>query len=60
MVTGGGLTYLGWLRGTAGLGQGSTATPQQIIEDAKAAAERAKERLRTQQHILQKVEEQSR
>ena len=49
--------YLGWSRWATGLGTSHLATPQQVVEDAKAAAERLKARWQDQQEILQELEE---
>ena len=52
--------YLGWLRRAAGLGDSTIATPQQLLEDAKEAAEQMKARLRQQQKALQELEDNNR
>lgn len=51
------LGYIGWLRRTAGLGTSHWATPHQLVDDAKAAAEQMKVKLRRQQKALLELED---
>ncbi len=53
------VAYLGGLRRAAGLDDGATATPQQLIDDARQAAQQVKARLQKQESIMKKTEEQS-
>ena len=51
--------YMGGIRRAAGLDDGATATPQQLIDDARRAAEQVKARLQKQERIMKKTQEQS-
>lgn len=47
--------YLGWVRNQAGLGKGDLSSPQQLIDDARRAAEAAKKKLEAEHRELKKT-----
>jgi hypothetical protein len=52
--------YFGWLRQAAGLSGGGLASPQQLVDDAKRAADEMQDRLQHNERVLRQLEETSR
>lgn len=49
--------YFGWVRRSAGLDTSRMSSPQELIDDARKAAEAAKQRYEEQKAALKKLEE---
>jgi hypothetical protein len=47
--------YLGWLRRAAGLGDATLASPRQLVEDARNAADRVRQQRAAQQRELDEI-----
>ena len=50
-------SYFGWVRKAAGLAGDGLSSPTELIQDAKDAAQDAKNRLESQEKMLKKIEE---
>jgi hypothetical protein len=52
-----GSAYFGWMRRTTGQGEGTLATPGQLIDDAKRAVEEVQQRRRDQERQLEEIDQ---